>query len=87
MLPFIIKEGELPFANGDYLFVPEIRKAVEEKAPEVKAYAVKDGQLTEFSLTLGDLTDEEREIIRKDASLTITGNKIPEKEGERNGRR
>lgn len=79
MLPFIIKEGELPFANGDYLFVPEIRKAVEEKAPEVKAYAVKDGQLTEFSLTLGDLTDEEREIIRKDASLTITGNKIPEK--------
>ena len=65
MLPFIIKEGELPFANGDYLFVPEIRKAVEEKAPEVKAYAVKDGQLTEFSLTLGDLTDEEREIIRK----------------------
>ena len=65
MLPFIIKEGELPFANGDYLFVPEIRKAVEEKAPEVKAYAVKDVQLTEFSLTLGDLTDEEREIIRK----------------------
>ena len=65
MLPFIIKEGELPFANGDYFFVPEIRKAVEEKAPEVKAYAVKDGQLTEFSLTLGDLTDEEREIIRK----------------------
>ena len=65
MLPFIIKEGELPFANGDYLFVPEICKAVEEKAPEVKAYAVKDGQLTEFSLTLGDLTDEEREIIRK----------------------
>ena len=65
MLPFIIKEGELPFANGDYLCVPEIRKAVEEKAPEVKAYAVKDGQLTEFSLTLGDLTDEEREIIRK----------------------
>ena len=65
MLPFINKEGELPFANGDYLFVPEIRKAVEEKAPEVKAYAVKDGQLTEFSLTLGDLTDEEREIIRK----------------------
>ena len=65
MLPFIIKEGDLPFANGDYLFVPEIRKAVEEKAPEVKAYAVKDGQLAEFSLTLGDLTDEEREIIRK----------------------
>ena len=65
MLPFIIKEGELPFANGDYLFVPEIRKAVEEKAPEVKAYAVKDRQLTEFSLTLGDLTDEEREIICK----------------------
>ena len=65
MLPFIIDKGELPFANGDYIFIPGIRKAVEEKTPEVKAYAVKDGQLTEFSLTLGDLTDEEREIIRK----------------------
>ena len=65
MLPFLIEKGELPFANGDYLFVPGIRKAVEEKAEVITAYAVKDGALKEFTMTLGDLTDEEREIILK----------------------
>ncbi|MCD8333034.1 MAG: hydratase, partial [Clostridiales bacterium] len=65
MLPFLIDEGDLPFANGDYLFVPEIRKAVEEKATEIPAYVVKDGGLKPFTLKMGDLTDDEREIILK----------------------
>ena len=65
MLPFLIKEGTLPFANKDYLFVPGIRKAVEEKQPEIAAYALKDGKMTEFTLSLGELTDEERQIILK----------------------
>ena len=63
MLPFLIREGELPFENGDYLFFPGIRRAVEEKAEVIKAYAVKDGGLEAFEVTLGDLTDDEREII------------------------
>ena len=63
MLPFIIKEGELPFQRLDYLYLPEIRKAVEEKAEIIKCYAVADGCLKEFEMTLGDLTDEERQII------------------------
>ena len=65
MLPFLIKEGELPFANLDYLFIPDIKKAVETKADVIKAYAVKNGDFKEFDLTLGELTDEEREIILK----------------------
>ena len=65
MLPFIIPEGELPFANGDYIWVPGIRAAVENKADVITAYAVKDGELKEFTMTLGDLTDDEREIILK----------------------
>ncbi len=63
MLPFLIKEGELPFQRLDYLYLPEIRKAVEEKAEIIKCYAVADGSLKEFEMTLGDLTDEERQII------------------------
>ncbi|MGF7144010.1 aconitate hydratase [Anaerotaenia torta] len=63
MLPFLFKE-EIPFENGDYLFLKDIRRAVAEKAGEIKAYVVKK-DMREFALTLGDLTDDEREIILK----------------------
>ena len=65
MLPFLIKEGELPFANGDYLFFPEIRKAVEEKDDVIRGFVVGENGLREFEVALGELTDDEREIILK----------------------
>ena len=64
MLPFLIPSGDLPFANGDYLFIPDVRKAVENKEETITAYVVKDG-LHKFEMKLGDLTDDEREIILK----------------------
>ena len=63
MLPFLIPEGQLPFQNKDYLFLPGIRKAVEDKATEITAYVVKEGSLKEFTLRLGEMTDDERQII------------------------
>lgn len=61
MLPFIL-DGEIPFENGDYIFVPDVKKLVSEKATEFKAYIVgKD--MKEFTLKMGDLTDDERKII------------------------
>ena len=65
MLPFLIKEGELPFANGDYLCFPQIRKAVEEKDDVIRGYVVGAEGLKEFEVALGELTDDEREIILK----------------------
>ena len=65
MLPFIIDEGELPFKNLDYIFVPDIRQAVMDKKTEIPAYVVKEEGLKEFTLKMGELTDEEREIILK----------------------
>ena len=65
MLPFLIKEGELPFTNGDYIFIPEVRKAVEERKTEFTAYVVKDNTLKEFTLNMGELTEDERTIILK----------------------
>ena len=64
MLPFLIQAGDLPFKNGDYIFVPDVKKAVEEKADSIKAYVVGD-ELKEFTMSLGELTDDEREIILK----------------------
>lgn len=65
MLPFLIEEGPLPFKNLDYLFLPGIKQAIEEKAPELKAYKIGESTLEPFTLRLGDLTDEERQIILK----------------------
>ncbi len=62
MLPFIF-EQEPPFENGDYIFVPDVRKAVDEKKKEIPAYIVKDGKLVPFTLKMGDITDDERQII------------------------
>ena len=67
MLPFLIDgdDKQLPFKNMDYLFLPDIRKAVEEKADRIRAYAVGEDGMKEFELSLGELTDEERQIILK----------------------
>ena len=65
MLPFLIPAGDLPFANGDYLFFPGVRKAVEEKADSITGYTVKEDKMVPFTVTLGELTDDEREIILK----------------------
>mgnify|MGYP000758464275 FL=1 len=62
MLPFIIDKGELPFANGDYIFIPGIAKAVKDKASVMKAYVVNKG-MKEFELKMDPLTDDERQII------------------------
>ena len=65
MLPFVIDAGELPFHNLDYLFIPDVRTAIAEKKAEIPAYVVKDGALAPFTLRMGELTDDEREIILK----------------------
>ena len=65
MLPFLIPAGDLPFKNGDYLFVPAIRQAIIDKTEEIQAYVVKDGQMQPFTLQFGALTDDERDIILK----------------------
>ncbi len=64
MLPFLIDEGELPFTNGDYLFIPDIADAVRKGERTIKAYVVKN-ELQEFTLRLGEMTEDEREIILK----------------------
>lgn len=66
MLPFIYESEELPFKNGDYIFVPEIVEAVKNKATDVQAYVVDDDKnVKPFTLKLGEMTDDEHDIILK----------------------
>ena len=64
MLPFIYEEEELPFKKDDFIFVPNIAEAVKNKTTEIPAYVVGD-ELKPFTLKLGEMTDDERDIILK----------------------
>lgn len=63
MLPLLIEEEDLPFANGDWIYLPGIRADVMNKKEVIQAYVVHDGQLQPFKMRLGELTDDERQII------------------------
>ena len=67
MLPFIYdgSDKELPFKNGDYIFIPSIAEAVKTGNDDIKAYIVKEGKLVECKFSLGRLTNDERDIILK----------------------
>ena len=65
MIPFVIDQGDLPFHNLDYLFVPKIREAIADGKTEFEAYVVKDGALKPFTLRMGELTPDEKDIILK----------------------
>ena len=62
MLPFLVDAGDLPFKNGDWIFIPGIKEAVKQKKTEIPAYVAGDG-MKGFVLKLGELTDDERQII------------------------
>lgn len=62
MLPFIKKE-EFAFQNGDYVFVPNVKKAVEDKLDTIDAFVLRGGNIHKLPLTLLELTDDERRII------------------------
>ena len=42
-----------------------LKKEIEDAKTEFEAYVVKDGELKPFTLKMGELTDDEREIILK----------------------
>jgi aconitate hydratase len=57
MIPFII-EGDIPFADDDYVFIADVKNSLLNKEKSVKAYVLGD-EVKEFELLLTDFTDEE----------------------------
>ena len=62
MVPFVLN-GEPDFADDDYIFVPDIKKALDTDMKEIKAYVIGE-EIRPLSLAIEPLTDEEKEIIR-----------------------
>lgn len=74
MIPFILpgetadgagEPGEdlLPFGVEDFIFLPGIRGHVAAADRELTAYVVKEGRMEPFTLEIGGMTDDERQII------------------------
>lgn len=63
MIPFQMKESP-DFEVGDYIFVPNIREAIDGDLNNIKAYVIGD-ELKEISLYISPLTYLEREIIKE----------------------
>lgn len=61
MLPLLVQEKPV-FKQGDYVFIPNLKKAVLEGKTEMKAYTINE-TVTEFTTSVGDLTEEEKMII------------------------
>lgn len=62
MLPFLFN-GEPEFSVDDFVFIPNVAKAIKDKSSKITAYIVKGSELKEFTLEMADLTDDERKII------------------------
>ncbi len=62
MVPFVLN-GEPDFEDGDYIFVPHIRAALEGDMSSIPAYVLGES-VKPLTLSIGALTDEEKEILR-----------------------
>ncbi len=63
IIPFLVKNPE-EFALNDYIFIPDVKEHILNEAKEFKAYGInKDGKISEFEVSLGELTVAERQII------------------------
>lgn len=73
MIPFLY-DGKVPFQVDDFIFIPDIRKAIIEKKSEISAYVIKEDMLP-IQLKIGALTEDERKIILRGCLINYYKNK------------
>lgn len=62
MIPFQMK-GEPEFEIGDYIYVSDVRKALDGDMKDIKAYVI-DDEVKEISLYVADMTEDEKKIVK-----------------------
>ena len=76
MLPFQMDAEPDAFDVGDYIYVPGIRKALDDNALDsIKAYVIKDGRTTELDLYITPMTENEREIVKAGCLINFNRNR------------
>ena len=76
MLPFHLKGEPVDFEVDDYIYVPNIRKALTENTlDEIPAYVIKNGEAKEIHLYIKEMTAEEREIVKAGCLINFNRNR------------
>lgn len=74
ILPLLM-DGELEFKCGDFIYLTDVVNSIRERKPEIKGYIVGD-EMKEISLSVGQLTDNEIEILLSGCLINFNKNKM-----------
>ena len=74
MLPFLTEEEPF-FEIGDWIYVPGIRAALEGDCRHIPAWVIRSGRAEKLTLSIADMTDDEREIIRAGCLINYNRNR------------
>lgn len=74
MIPFLMEE-EPEFEVDDYIYVPDIRNAIDGMMSHIPAYVIKEGAVSEISLHIADMTDEEKAIVKAGSLINYNRNR------------
>lgn len=75
ILPFLVNSSDV-VKNGDWVFVPGIRKILLEGGMNAFAYVIRGNQVTSFQVTLGYLTQSERKILAAGCLINYDRNNL-----------
>ncbi|WP_097004216.1 hydratase [Lacrimispora amygdalina] len=74
MIPFQMKE-EPDFEVGDYIFVPGIRSILDGDLSNIQAYKIDGDHVSPMTLTIADMTKDEREIVKAGCLINFNKNR------------
>ena len=74
MIPFQMKDEPDAFEVGSYIYVPQIRKALDGDMKDIKAYVIGD-EIREISLYVADMTPDEKKIVKAGCLINYNKNR------------
>ena len=75
MLPFHLKGEPTMFDVDDYIYIPNIRTALEGDLTDIPAYVIKNGKAEEIHLYIQPMTENERRIVKAGCLINFNRNR------------
>ena len=75
MLPFHLKGEPTMFDVDDYIYIPNIRTALEDDLTDIPAYVIKNGKAEEIHLYIQPMTENERRIVKAGCLINFNRNR------------